>query len=85
MPKHVAPGRANGPSYPPEPREPKGIFELVKRLAERLSEEALVVVAILAFKAFMDFEGKSGLAVDFLSLFALAGYLSLRFLGRFRF
>lgn len=84
MPKNVTPNPANGPVHPSEPPIGwKEVILIVKKLAERMSEEALVIVAILAFKAFMDWEGRSGWVVDLMALSALWGYLTMRLFGRF--
>jgi len=81
MNQNLPPNPTNGPLHPgsPDPSRNRGeLYKLAHKLIDRMSEESLVVTAILLFKLVLQMRGEGGVLVDLLALLALGTYLTLR-------
>ena len=56
---------------------------LFQKLIDRVSEEALMTIAVLLFKVVMELRGHGGITTDLLAFSALGSYLTLRLVNLF--
>ncbi len=84
MNQKLRPNPANGPLRPGSPLDNRGeLYKLAHKLIDRMSEESLVVTAVLRFTLVTQLQVDGGVLVDLLALLALGTYLTLRLVGIF--